>query len=142
MPQVVKNLPAMQKTWIQSLGWEDPLETLWTVTCQAPLSVGFSRHKYWSGLPCPAPVIFSTLGWNPGSPAGIFFTTSATWEAPREWLPTALFLPGEFHGQRSQAGYSPWGPKESDMTEQLTDTINIYLPFWTSFPFKSPQCIK
>ena len=29
-------------------------------------------------------------------------------------------LPGEFHGQRSLAGYSPWGRKESDMTEQLT----------------------
>ena len=60
----------------------------------------------------------------------------------RERLPTQVSLPGEFHGQRSQAGYSPWGPKESDMTEQLTDTINIYLPFWTSFPLKSPQCIR
>ena len=27
----------------------------------------------------------------------------------REWLPTPAFLPGEFHGQRSQVGYSPWG---------------------------------
>ena len=26
MAQLVKNLPAMQKTWVQSLGWEDPLE--------------------------------------------------------------------------------------------------------------------
>ena len=31
-------------------------------------------------------------------------------------------LPGEFHGQGSLAGYSPWGHKESDMTEQLTLT--------------------
>ena len=38
----------------------------------------------------------------------------------REWLPTPVFLPGESHGQRSLAGCSPWGPKESDMTEQLT----------------------
>ena len=30
----------------------------------------------------------------------------------REWLPTSVFLPGEFHGQRSLAGYSPWGHKE------------------------------
>ena len=30
---------------------------------------------------------------------------------------TSVFLPGEFHGQRSQAGYSPWGHKESDTTE-------------------------
>ena len=38
----------------------------------------------------------------------------------REWLPTSVFLPGEFHGQRSLAGYSPWGHKESDMTKRLT----------------------
>ena len=29
--------------------------TLWTVACQAPLSIGFSRQEYWSGFPCPAP---------------------------------------------------------------------------------------
>ena len=29
--------------------------TLWTVACQAPLSMGFSRREYWSGLPCPPP---------------------------------------------------------------------------------------
>ena len=29
--------------------------TLWTVACQAPLSMGFSRQEYWSGLPCPTP---------------------------------------------------------------------------------------
>ena len=33
-----------------------------------------------------------------------------------------VFLPGEFHGQRSLAGYSPWGHRESDSTEQLTYT--------------------
>ena len=40
----------------------------------------------------------------------------------RERLPTPVFLPGEFHGQRRLMGYSPWGRKESDMTEQLTHT--------------------
>ena len=29
--------------------------TLWTIACWAPLSMGFSRQKYWSGLPCPPP---------------------------------------------------------------------------------------
>ena len=38
----------------------------------------------------------------------------------RKWQPTAVFLPGESHGQRSLAGYSPWSRKESDTTEQLT----------------------
>ena len=34
----------------------------------------------------------------------------------REWQPTPVFLPGESHGQRSLAGYSPWGHKELDTT--------------------------
>ena len=38
----------------------------------------------------------------------------------REWLPIPVFLPGEFHGQRSLASYSPWGCKELGMTEWLT----------------------
>ena len=35
----------------------------------------------------------------------------------RKWQPTSVFLPGESHGQRSLAGYSPWGCKELDTTE-------------------------
>ena len=35
----------------------------------------------------------------------------------RKWPPTPVFLPGEFHEQKSLVGYSPWGLKESDMTE-------------------------
>ena len=37
----------------------------------------------------------------------------------REWLPTAIFLPGESHGQRSLAGYRLWGPKESEVAMRL-----------------------
>ena len=37
----------------------------------------------------------------------------------RQWQPTPVLLPGKFHGQRSLVGCSPWGRKESDMTEQL-----------------------
>ena len=37
-----------------------------------------------------------------------------------KWQPTPVFLPGEFHGQRSLAGYSPWGCKDLDTTEWLT----------------------
>ena len=36
----------------------------------------------------------------------------------RKWQPTAVFWPGESHGQRSLAGYSPWGPKSRT---QLSD---------------------
>ena len=60
MAQRVKCLPAMQETWVRSLGQEDPLEKEMTV-----------------------------------------------------------LLPGKSHGQRSLVGYSPWGRKELDMTEQL-----------------------
>ena len=35
--------------------------------------------------------------------------------------PAPVFLPGKSHGQRSLADYSPWGRKESTMTEQLND---------------------
>ena len=64
---MVENPPAVQETWVQSLGWEDPLE--------------------------------------------------------RGWLPAPEFLPGEFHGQRSLAGYTWYvGSKESDMTERRTLT--------------------
>ena len=37
----------------------------------------------------------------------------------KKWQPTPVFLPGKSHGWRSLVGYCPWGPKESDMTEQL-----------------------
>ena len=38
---------------------------------------------------------------------------------------TPVFLPGESHGQRSLAGYSPWGCKESDTTERLSSRQDI-----------------
>ena len=44
----------------------------------------------------------------------------------REWQPTPVFLLGEFHGQRSLAGYSPWGLKESDMTERLMLSLSFF----------------
>ena len=37
----------------------------------------------------------------------------------RKWQPPLVFSPGKSHGQRSLAGFSPWGNKESDMTRQL-----------------------
>ena len=60
--------------------------TLWTIAPQAPLSMGFSRQKYWSGLPCPSPGDLPDPGIEPMSLlspalAGGFFTTNATWEA-------------------------------------------------------------
>ena len=58
--------------------------TPWTVAHQAPLSMGFSRQEYWSGLPCPPPGDLPNPGTKPTSLmppalAGGFFTTSSTW---------------------------------------------------------------
>ena len=39
--------------------------------------------------------------------------------------PTPVFLPGESHGQRSLVGYSSWGRKESDTTEQLHFHVSL-----------------
>jgi len=66
--QMVKNLPAMQETWVQSLGGK----ILWR----------------------------------------------------KAWQPTPVFLSGEFHGQRSLVGYSPWGHKELDLTERPTLSLS------------------
>ena len=43
--------------------------TLWTVACQASLSIGFPRQKYWSGLPFPSPGDLPNPGIEPTSPA-------------------------------------------------------------------------
>ena len=43
--------------------------------------------------------------------------------SPGGGQPTPAFLPGEFHGQRSLVGNSPWGHKESATTEQLTNQL-------------------
>ena len=43
----------------------------------------------------------------------------------RKWQPTPVFLPGKFCGWRSLLGYSPWGHKELDMTEQLHFTSSV-----------------
>ena len=55
----------------------DSFETLWTVVCQVPLSMGFSRQEYWSDLPFPSPGGLPELGTELVSPAlaGGFFTT-------------------------------------------------------------------
>ena len=67
------------------------LVTLWTVACQAPLSLGFSRQEYWSGLPCPPAGDLPDPGIEPGSfiflmSAGGFFTS----EPPRKLLQRGL----------------------------------------------------
>ena len=60
--------------------------TPWTIAHQSPLSMGFSRQEYWSGLPCPPPGNLLDPGielaslTSPALASG-FFTTAITWEA-------------------------------------------------------------
>ena len=74
--------------------------TPWTVTRQAPMSMGFFRQEYWSGLPFPSPGDLPDLGIDPASPissalAGRFFTGSANREAwqPPYSIPMDLLSP-------------------------------------------------
>ena len=62
---------------------------LWTVACQVPLSMGFSRQENWSGMPCPTPGELSgpeieLASFTSPTLACGFFTTSATWEASHQ----------------------------------------------------------
>ena len=85
--------------------------TPWTVACQAPLSMGFSRQEYWSGLPLPPSGNLSDPEielMRPASPAledGFVaqllkdWPTMQTWDLFLGWeVPTPVFWPGEFHG--------------------------------------------
>ena len=70
----------------QSLQSIPTLWAPWTVAHQAPLSMGFYRQEYWSGLLCPPPGDLPDPGIEPTSLespalADVFFTTSVTWEA-------------------------------------------------------------
>ena len=90
--------------------------------CQRPPSIRPCRVPAWSlwgyfghlmrrvdSLEKPCGWRHNTKGhWHPRAP----------WR--RAWQPTPVFLPGVSHGRRSLSGYSPWGHKQSDMTERLT----------------------
>ena len=114
--------------------------TLWTVACQVPLSMGFSRQEFefQSGLEkyklMRVTVFFQLKLVVKNLPAKTqeMQVWSLGWEDPLEevWQPTPVFLPGESHGQRSLAGYSPGGCQESDTPEHLTSLIHsgVFLP--------------
>ena len=53
----------------------------------------------------------------------------------RAWQPTPVFLPGESHGQRSLAGYSPWVAKSQIWLKGLSTYSRHFLPLWTLFSY-------
>ena len=85
----------------------------WMITMVAPVMYGIFKHFKWFSCWLRQQRI-CLQSRRPGS---VPWVGKIPWR--RKWLPTPLFLPGEFHGQRSLAGYSPWDHKELDTTEQL-----------------------
>ena len=69
---------------VKSLSSVQLLVTLWTVAHQAPLSMGFSRQEYWSGLPFPSPGDLLDPGIEPMSPAYSTFADTFMFWATRE----------------------------------------------------------
>ena len=85
--QVMYSTDCMHARMFSSFSRVQLSVTLWTIACQSPLSMGFSRQGYWSGLPCPFPGDLPDPRIEPMSlmspeSGGGFFTTNATWEAP------------------------------------------------------------
>ena len=82
---VEKGSPMLEAWLLSCFSCVQHFGTLWTVAHQAPLSMGFSRQEYWSGLPRPPPGDFPDPGIDPSSlmssaSAGGLFTTSTAWE--------------------------------------------------------------
>ena len=71
---------------------------------------GIQSHT--KGFPCNSDGKASAC--NVGGPMVHPWVGKIPWK--RAWLPTPVFLPGKFRGQRSLAGYGPWGCKGSDTT--------------------------
>ena len=77
----------MRHAWVRVKSLQTRLTLCDPMDHQAPLSMGFSRHEYWSSLPCPPLGDLPSPGIEPMSfmsitLAGFFFTTSTTWKAP------------------------------------------------------------
>ena len=97
------------------------------------MKVGFEKPKIFQTVQAPEETVvhWTFVGSkNPSANAGDAkrhefnpWVRKIPWN--REWQPTPVFLPGKFHGQRSLAGYSLWGHKESDTTKQLSIRVRL-----------------
>ena len=71
------------KVKVRSLSCVRLLATPWTAAYQAPLSMGFSRQEYWSGVPSPSPSVFPIL---------LFSSISFHWSLKKAFLPLLAIL--------------------------------------------------
>ena len=109
--------------------------TLWTVTCQAPLFIGFSRQKYWNGLPCHPPGDLPIPGIEPASLvspalAGRFFTSEPPGK-PLSWENWSQFsMCSTIVGGKQFPLKGKHRPYEQRWTAEITfHPIQSYFPF-------------
>ena len=87
--------------------------TPWTIACQAPLFMEFSRQEYWSGLPCPPPGDLLDSGIKPVSPpspalAGGFFTTEPSGK-PHRYREHTFICSSGFQWRKGRGGRDNMG---------------------------------
>ena len=112
--QMVKHLPAMRETWVQSLDWKIPWRRKWQPT---PVLLPGKSHG-WRSL-----VGYSRWGQKElDMTEWVHFLSFYTSFRRRKWQSAPVCLPGESHGQRGLVGYRLWRCKELDTTKQLTHT--------------------
>ena len=100
--------------------------TLWTVACQAPRSMEFSRQEYWSGLPCPPLKDLPDPGIEPlslTSPAlaGGFFPTSTTWEGQSDF--SSMVKEWEIQHPERNSGLRGWSQQQRTPGDSLEKHI-------------------
>ena len=88
--------------------------TIYKCSCSFPL---WFITGYWISFPVLWWLRWLRIRLQCGRPGFSPWVGQIPWR--RERLPTPVFWPGEFHGQRNLAGYSPWGLKELETTERL-----------------------
>ena len=101
------------KVKVKSLSRVWLLVTPWTAAYQAPPSLGFSRQKYWSGVPLLSPQEHHQSYKYPDSWVG-----KMPWR--RKWQPTPVFLPGKSVDRGAWRAIVHGVTKKSDTTEQLS----------------------
>ena len=109
---------------------------------EAPLSKGFSRKEYWSGLPFPSPGDLLDPGIksrSPGFPAlaGGFFTTSGTWEAHTyTYIPSAFGFPSHLGHHRALSACCVTLNKGLNLSEPVFSSIKWEAMYPYSHPCK------
>jgi len=100
--------------------------TQWTVACQAPLSIGFTRQEYWSGLPFPSPRDLPNPGIKPTSLAlaGEFFTA----EPPGKpiYIYTLYYRKGR--GTRDQIVNIHWITEKQESSRKTSTSALLTMP--------------